>query len=46
MRLVLQGQTFTGPAQHRRKLSNVANEHHLLCLLKVASATALATVAT
>jgi hypothetical protein len=29
----LQGETFTGLAQHQRKFSNVANEHHFLCLL-------------
>jgi hypothetical protein len=29
----LQGETFTGLSQHQRKFSNVANEHHFLCLL-------------
>ena len=29
----LQGATFTGLSQHQRKFSNVANEHHFLCLL-------------
>ena len=29
----LQGETFTGLSQHQRKLSNVASEHHFLCLL-------------
>ncbi len=28
----LQGETITGLSQHQRKFSNVANEHHLLCL--------------
>ena len=44
----LQGATFTGPSQHRRKFSNVAGEHHFLCLLggDLQRVTALATVAT
>jgi len=47
MRLGLQGATFTGLPQYQRKFSNVANEHHFLCLLGVACCvTALATVAT
>ena len=29
----LQGATFTGLSQHQRKFSNVAGEHHFLCLL-------------
>jgi hypothetical protein len=38
----LQGATFTGLSQHQRKFSNVANEHHFLCLLG-GDLTALAT---
>jgi hypothetical protein len=33
VRLVLQGATFTGLSQYQRKFSNVASEHHFLCLL-------------
>jgi hypothetical protein len=33
MRLGLQGATFTGLPQRQRKFSNVANEHHFLCML-------------
>jgi hypothetical protein len=29
----LQGATFAGLSLHQRKFSNVANEHHFLCLL-------------
>jgi len=36
---------FTGPSHHQRKFSNVASEHHFLCLLG-GGVTTLATVAT
>jgi len=36
---------FTGQSHHQRKFSNVASEHHFLCLLG-GGVTTLATVAT